>query len=289
MDERLERILTQLAAQHAPQVLPMWDRRGDYAQRLPRLARLLANYNLLVIMADFPQSLRAADQDPGALIQAWADAYGQLYTLLARALFPSFTRVSARYADSRWPVIVSIYGEAAPVIGVLAGYVAPFVVYRQPESTVSEVELIGLMEVILEELEASNLPRDASKRLVAEGASILKRLLLMPVRQLPVTEFDRTIFTDSQRLIPVKDAPGTPPLLPEEDSDLLNQPTAFDIQALTPDRAAYTSRADTETLNRTQTIPPGAPPPEAARGLLFPRFRRGKRRPPVPRLPGDQD
>ncbi len=289
MDERLERVLTRLAAQHAPQALQMWDRRGDYAQRLPRLARLLANYNLLVIMADFPQSLRAADQDPAALIQSWADAYGEFYTLLARSLFPSFTRVHASYADAHWPVIVSIYGEAAPVICVLAGYVSPFVVYRQLQATVSEVELIGLMEVILDELEAANLPRDASKRLVAEGAGILKRLLLMPVRQLPVTEFDRAIFTDSQRLIPVQDAPATPTALPEADEDLLNQPTAFDIQALTPDRAAYTSRADTETLTRTQTISSDSPMPEATRGLLFPRFRRGKRRPPVPRLPGDHD
>jgi hypothetical protein len=54
MDRRLEQLLLALAQQYAPQLAQSWDRTGDFAQRLPVWVRQLANYNILVIMGDFP-------------------------------------------------------------------------------------------------------------------------------------------------------------------------------------------------------------------------------------------
>lgn len=283
--ERLETILLRLAQQHAPQAMRVWDAQDP--QRLARLARYLASYNVLVIIGDFPQTLRGVSQDMGTEIQQWVEGYGLLYLLLARSLFPSFAGLKAEYADPHWPVVVTIHGDSAPVIEALAGLVVPYIAARQTEAVVSEIELIGLMEIVLETLEASTLPRDAYKRLVNDGAALLKRLLVSSIRQLPLTNFDRRIFTDSQRFIPL---PPEPPTLPEEDSGLLGD-TRVDVTTLRPEQAAYTP-PDTQTLTATQSLTPAnnpAPKPPEAPSLFAPRRGEVKRRPPVPRLPGDDD
>lgn len=281
--DRLEDIILRLAQQLAPQTLRAWN--VNDPQRVARLARVLASYNLLVLVGDFPQSLRSVSQDMGAEIQKWVDGYGQLYLLLARSLFPSFTGVRAQYADEHWPVVITIKGDAAPVIEALAGFVAPYVAARQNAPVVSEPELIGLMEVVLDALEATTLPFDAYKRLVNDGALLIKRLLLCSIRQLPLTGFDRQIFSDSQKFIPI---PTEPPVLPEEDSALLmGQDTRVDVTSL--------KSSDTQTLTNTQpvngSVPPASPdkPGSSAPPFFVPRRGETKRRPPVPRLPGDED
>ncbi len=283
--DRLEEILLRLAQQHAPQVLRAWQ--PDDPQRLERLARHLASYNVLVIVGDFPQTLRSVSQDMGAEIQSWVDGYGQMYLLLARSLFPSFTGVKAQYADDRWPVVITLHGDSAPVIEALAGLIAPYIAARQTEAVVSEIELIGLMDLVLDTLEATTLPRDVYKRLVNDGVVLLKRLLMASIRQLPLTSFDRRVFTDSERFIPL---PPEPPTLPEEDSGLLGD-TRVDVATLRPDQAAYTP-PDTQTLTATQSLNPTDSPatkPSETPSFFVPRRGEVKRRPPVPRLPGDED
>lgn len=294
--DRLEDVILRLAQQYAPQVLRAWN--VNDPQRVARLARYLASYNVLVLVGDFPQNLSGVSQDMGTEIQKWVDGYGQLYLLLTRALFPSFTGVSAQYADDHWPVIVTIRGDSAPVIEALAGFVAPYIALRQTDSIVSELELIGLMETVLESLEAITLPLDAYKRLVNDGALLLKRLLASSIRQLPLTNFDKKIFTDSERFIPL---PPEPASLPEEDSGLLavNQDTHVDITSLKPAQAAYTP-SDTQTLTSTQPVSAGeekSTPTEPLKAenssppAAFFALRRGdnKRPPPVPRLPDKKD
>jgi hypothetical protein len=290
MDRRLEQTLMALAQQYAPQALRQWDRRGNEGQQLASLARQLANFNLLVIVGDFPQSLQSLTQDVATQIQAWVNGYGQMYHLLAGALFPSYIQLNAQYADDRWPVIIYMQGAATPVIQKLAGYVAPFVVYRQMDARVSEAELLGIMDLVLDELEAGSIPRDAYKKLRADGVGILKDMLNMPIRQLPLTEFDRPIITDSQRIAPPPlptVAPPEPPTLPEEDSQI----TRIDLGSLPPEKAAYT-RGETEKLTQTQNMTPNTaaitseqppvppPPPETnpLKGSSIPIFFNRKKK-----------
>ncbi|MEZ4667603.1 MAG: hypothetical protein R3E39_06755 [Anaerolineae bacterium] len=286
MNQREEQILVDLAQRYAPQLLPMWDRSGTLDERLPRLARGLASYNILVIMADQPYSLLTIGQNVGGLIYDWANGYMQFYKCLCGDLFPSFTQITAHPTDDRWPIMIYIRGVATPVIQRMAGFVAPYVVHRQFDTQVSDAELIGLVDMILDELEAGNLSRDAYKRLREEAVTILKQMLNSPVQQLPLTEFDRAIFSDSQRLVPVKlenlppvTSPPPPPTLPE-------------TGRIQPPR-----QADTQQLMSTEVMPapPKLEPPddwEDSRRLLSPNIMFGakkedekKRRPPVPPLP----
>jgi hypothetical protein len=209
MDQREENVLVTLTQQYAQPLLPMWDRRGDFDERLPRLARGLASYNILVLMADQPYSLQSIHQNVGALIQEWANHYVELYRRICDDLFPSFNQVSLHSTDRQWPIIVYLHGTATPVIQRIAGFVAPYIVQRQFSPKVSEVELRGLMDLILDELEAGNLDRETYKQLRNDTVEILKQILATPVHQLAVTNFDREIFTDSQRLVPVRVEPPT--------------------------------------------------------------------------------
>jgi len=293
MDQRLEQLLLALAQQYAPPLAQAWERKSDLATRLPAWARALADYNILVIMGDFPASLQTLGQDVNGHIQAWVNGYGQFYHLLARALFPSYAHLSAHYTDDKWPVVIYMQGAATPVIQRMAGYVSPYIVQRQLDAIVYEAELLGVMDLILDELEAGSLPREAYKALRTEGIAILKQLLAAHMRQLSLTEFDRAIFTDSQRIIPLPERL----LLPGDDAPTTPEPPVHNM----PRRAD-----DTETLTATQhiapppTVPESAPAtnpkPEAAKSFgssipIF--FSRGKddkkRRPPVPPLPGKKD
>lgn len=293
MDQRVEQILLTLAQQYAPQLVADW--RGDTGH----LARALANYGILVIMGDHPYSLRGLGEDIRASIQAWVNSYGQFYSLLAQTLFPSLNQVSAHYTDDKWPVIIFIRGNAQPIIQRMAGYVSPFIFYRQLNSPVSEIELLGLIDMILDELEAYSLPLEVHKHLRVQGVALLKQMLNSQMRQLLLTDFDKPLFTDSQRFIPV---PSLPPILPEEDSQITR-----------PDQLY--NRTDTARLTQTEAfvavkppdMPPAmppqpetppakaeaAPPAESQFGSAIPIFFNRKeptgkiRRPPIPPIPGD--
>ncbi|MFN8450957.1 MAG: hypothetical protein U0521_20850 [Anaerolineae bacterium] len=134
-------------------------------------------------------------------VKTWTDGYQEFYRLLSKALFPSFERVTAFYVDQGQPLIVAVYGEATPVIIALAGFVAPYVVARQGTRPL-EVEVVGMMDMILEELEATDLPRDEYRHLRDNGAATLRQLLDSAVRQLPLTPAARPMFEDRRRSAP---------------------------------------------------------------------------------------
>lgn len=207
MDQRLDKILTRLAQRHAPELLRQLP--AGKAERLPILARRLASYNLLVLLGEVAQPVTSPDTI--MRVQTWADGYIRLYSLLAHHLFPSFSHISAQYADDKLPVVIVIKGAATPLMHVLAGFVSPFIEQRQAQRTVSEVELLGLMDTLLDELEASDLPREDYKSVRADGVAILKDMLRSPVRQLSLTPFDRPLFSD----LPQPPAPSLPSTLPE--------------------------------------------------------------------------
>lgn len=191
MNTRLERTLVNLAQQHAQHLVTAGSFRPTDSQRIPTLARALAAYDLLVMMGYLPPALlTSADKH----IQEWVDAYGQLYHLLAGRLFPSLIAINAEYIDDQLPVIIVIQGAATPVIQIFAGLITPYIATRQSFPVVSEAELLGLMDIVLEELEATDLPRKEYNLLKVDGARILARLLECKVRQVGVTLSDRAIF-----------------------------------------------------------------------------------------------
>jgi hypothetical protein len=304
MDQREENVLVALAQQYAQPLLPMWDRGGKFDDRLARLARGLASYNILVLMADQPYSLQSINQNIGTLIQEWANHYVELYQRICADLFPSFNHVSLHSTDRQWPIIIYLHGTATPVIQRLAGFVAPYIVERQFSPKVSEVELNGLMDLILDELEAGNLNREAYKRLRNDTVVILRKILETPVHQLMITHFDRDIFTDSQRIMPpVKFDPPPTPMPPVTIPE--TPPTKFPPMNPPPQSVR---QADTEQLMSTDIMQ--APPPKQDDSRLMPPVQvrdnsqftfsnpltglrrdkdNGKKaRPPVPPLPKEE-
>lgn len=268
---RLERNLVAAARRYAPTLVPAgWQKPGDYAGALPELARALATYNVLVMAGEAGQ----------ASVKAWTDGFQAFYGALAGTLFPSYQRISAFYLDQEQPLLVALYGEATPVIVTMAGFVTPYVVARQGTRPL-EVELLGMIDMILEELEATDLPRDEYRRLRDTGASLLRGLLESNVRQLPVTPAARPIFDEmnAQRGASTppatqaakSSAPPPPPDLPEPPAP----------PAMPPDLPEYVSPPPVKPQEDARRFDPDAVP-------IF--FNPGKRDsaqplPPVPPLP----
>jgi hypothetical protein len=185
-------------------------------------------------------------------INRWVESYVNLYDLLTRRLFPSFTKIKAFYADAEQPPIVVVQGAATPVLVVLARYVTPYVAARQSD-TPSDLELFGLTDLLLEALEAGDLPRDEYRNLRDDSAAQLRRILAQPVRQralMPphpqLAATFATIVPEGFIPDPVEPATPQPPSLPE-----------------TPSESPF-----------GPSIP-----------VFFDRRSRGRRSPPVPKLP----
>ncbi|MCZ2096157.1 MAG: hypothetical protein LC121_07810 [Anaerolineae bacterium] len=124
-----------------------------------------------------------------------------------------------------------------------------------------EVEVVGMMDMILEELEATDLPRDDYRRLRDDGAAMLRQLLDAPVRQLPLTPPARPIFEDmaAQRPadhqpadLPIEMVIGTQQALPPPPADLPEPPPLPD------------------TMPEEIQAPPAAAPVEPAKRLFDP-------------------
>ncbi len=208
---RLESSLIHVSRRYAPALIPAgWQKPGDYPGALPDLARALATYNVLVMLGEVAPTA----------VKDWTDGYQSFYQTMCAALFPSFTRVGAFFVDQNSPLIVALYGEATPVILAMAGFVVPYVVARQGTRP-SDVEVLGMMDMILDELEATDLPREEYRRLRDSGAAVLRGLLEGGARQLPLTPAARPIFDDmaAQRPAPPistpEAAPPAPTTLPE--------------------------------------------------------------------------
>jgi len=272
---RLEHALITVARRYAPSLIPTgWQRPGDYPGALPELARALASYNVLLMSAEAPQTS----------VKHWTDGYQSFYQLLSGTLFPSFTRVSAFYIDQQEPLIVALYGEATPVITAMAGYVAPYVVARQGMRP-PEVEILGMMDMILEEVEATDLPRDDYRRLRDSGAQVLRQLLDSGVRQMPLTPPTRAmIFDDMTAQRP------NPPATPQSQRTAPPPPT--DLPEPPPAPAPPPSDLPEYLPPPPVTPPTNEPPkrrfdPDAVPIFFNPGSgsQRGTNVPPVPPLP----
>lgn len=208
MTTRIEHVLGTLAQRHAPALLnqPM---QGDARWRA--IANGLARQGVLVLMAEVGAA-NHPNQDP--LVNQWIALYGELYYAFAQALFPSFTGVDAVYADNQLPPMVVITGECVPVIRVLAGYAAPYIARRQGTMP-SDAELRGVLVYMLDELEASDLPRVRYENLVQTSMDLLRRLCQQPMRQITLTDFSRPVF-------------GEEPAQPQPPATIPDQPKQSD-------------------------------------------------------------
>lgn len=275
---RLETVLMRLARRYAPPlVTPGWENPGDYPGRLSDLATALAGYDLF-ITAGQPQ----AGVDASAATTAWVESYVRLYDILARALFPSFRQIDAYYADYDEPPLIVIKGSATPVIMMLSGFIAPYIAARQATGVYSDFELVGVLEMLLDELEAGDLPREELRQVRDEAAQQVRQLLRGPVHQLRITaprsalarSFDIADTGEIAVAPPVQPAPLQPPEVPE-----IGLPNATPPPPdILPELDALPEKPEFSDESR----PFGATIP-----IFFEAKPRGVRPPPVPDLPED--
>jgi len=209
-DGRIEKILIQIAAQYAPQILRQWDQRLPIETRCAWLARRLADFNILVIVGGHNYSLQSIAETVENNIHQWVNGFGRLYYLLAQTLFPNYGFLDAHYTDEGWPLVIYLQGAATPIIQQMAGLVYPYVVKARLEPEISHMELVGVMEEVLDQLVVSGLPRGTQVALRNEGAAAIKFMLKQPIEQLWLTEFDNNTFEDSQRYRPQPSIPMPP-------------------------------------------------------------------------------
>ncbi|HRF94808.1 MAG TPA: hypothetical protein PLZ51_06435 [Aggregatilineales bacterium] len=209
--DRFERILYKLAQRHAPHLTPAgWNQAGDKLERVQKLARDLARYSVLVMVGNVAQP-KAIDVQ----VTQWVNLHAQFYGLLARTLFPTFSNIQAQYADSLTPPVVVMMGDASPVLNGMAGIVLPYLAMRQPKATdVSDGELLGLMDILLKDLEAGDLPSAVYTDIQHQCAVLLRQLLKGSVTHVMLTLFDKPVL---EMITPEKpkDIPLKPTLLPK--------------------------------------------------------------------------
>ena len=209
MKARLDRVLKKLALEHTPHLIAQYKQmEGDQIAHIQWLARQLARYNVVVLAGKLKEM-----HNVDLYVQDWLRGFGQFNALLTSNLYPSFNQISASNGDTvENPHIVVLQLDVEPVSNALAGYVIPYLAWRQPQRPYSEPELRGLMDIILrEELGVGNLQPDVFYRLQMEGVAILKQMLGVQMRYISVTTFDQPILS----LLP-KQPPQPPIMLPEE-------------------------------------------------------------------------
>ncbi len=227
-DPFIELILINIARKFAPNLVPQdWKRSGDLKKPLYTFARELANYHILVILGardnDAPQNNPVDVRETGEI-------YMRFYHLLAKQLFSSLPpRIDASYYSySRATLMIMFDAEARGVIEVMAGYVAPYVVERQGSRALAPTELQGLMDKILQKLDAGDSTQAEYRLMREEGAEILKQMVTMRLRQLPLTRFDEPFFNEI--VLPVL----PPTSLPEEEETQRTRPFVDQTSVMPP-------------------------------------------------------
>ena len=214
---RIERILIKLAERLSPN-LAKWAKEQQlknttHWERM--LARKFADsYSTVVILADeFTPEMRLTET---TLITNWVKGYQQFHRLIARTMFPSLNHFKAQYADDKMPPVIVLTIEPSPIANIFAGYVQPYLAVRQSQSDRwSELELRGLMDMILDELQAREFPPAVQDEMRRSGVALLAGMLQSKVRHLSLTDFDGQVLSKIQ-LPESKPATPRPQNLPGE-------------------------------------------------------------------------
>jgi hypothetical protein len=250
-EQRLEEILIRLAKTHAPVVIENWPAQRTEADALGKLARRLADFNILVITGEMTPSLQHITQDPTLLLQDWVNTYGDLYSTFVTAIFPHQTPViSGHYTDSLWPVIIYLRGAITPVVQAIAEYITPFIAIRQTSPLLSNAELIGVIDLILRNLEGQDISLEARNLLYDRGPKLLDSLLNGDIHQYPLIPPAQDLFSNSRPMRPVTQQPQRPPQPPDRP------------RPSTPDSLSNSSR-----LPAAPQRPPDPPRPSSLPGI----------------------
>lgn len=266
---RLERILSKLAQRHAPHLLARRQHiTANPVARVQALARKLARYGVLVLVGQVDDALAPHRQ---LVVEDWVQAYARFYASLAVPLLPSYAQLEAREADAEVPPIIVLLGQAAPVIDVCAGLVNPYLAQRGPEGGITDLELGGLMDEVLVDLDVDNLPPAARRDLRENGRLALRRLVNAPITLISLTTFDRPILPPAPRMPPAT-LPETPAAKPQVAPAPDPAPMDYELEQLPDD--------------------PDAPPTPTEQLFTreLPLLRSASDRlPPVPRLKDEDD
>ena len=217
MTARVERILDKLTRRQAPHLVPnRWDQLpGSSIQKVQKIARRLADYDVVVIVGQLPDDLMPMKD---LHIQDWVRSHHQFYNLLAKQLFPSYSGFKAYFADMRMPPVVVLEGEAVPVMNILAGYVTPYVSIRQAQGNATMLEIQALMDEILTELAADDLNYEDYVTLRQGGVNLIRQMLRATVQHISLTLLDKPILDQVEPIcLQEPAAPPRPATMPEEE------------------------------------------------------------------------
>lgn len=189
MSTRLEHILVELARRHASHLLANVP--ADES-RLVLLADGLAKNGVLVMFGE-------VDQQYQTTIQVWMNLYSGFYYLLASNLFSMHSAHRLGRMDQQFPPVLVLHGDSFPVIEIMGSYVIPFVDYRQREAGATLLELRGVMMLILEALEAGDLPQTEQTRIRDQGVDLLSQMVQLRVRQYALTSFAPPLLQQLQQ------------------------------------------------------------------------------------------
>jgi hypothetical protein len=208
---RLETVLKMLVKQVTGRLdLPEY----SFNDRVEQLAHRLTGEGVIVLVGDLHPNYRGQRDEH---LQKWVNNYAELYYLLNVGLFDTTDEPTAYVADNKYPLFVVFEARTLVVMRVLAGLIIPYIALRQADGKASRAELRGMIEMILEELEASTLPHEKYTHIRNRGIILLDALLKSEIRQVSLTNFSRQFLIDvgaSQTTVADSPRPDSLPELP---------------------------------------------------------------------------
>ncbi|MEL6404391.1 MAG: hypothetical protein AAFR81_08495 [Chloroflexota bacterium] len=271
MTKRLNNTLTSLADQYAPDLLIHAP--PDGKQRIPYLADGLVRAGVLVMTADIPTN------NYQLLLRRWVNGYGQLYNVLSTNLFTTVTGINLGTVDNMTPPVVVLKGEAVPVIDVLAGYVVPYVTFRQRTTTLSEAEIRGLITFMLEELEADDITMQVLNTISRTSGRVIKELVTLPIRQYSLTTMKKQLFHNTDML--PKPPTTTPQPAPEK------KPKTQSKRPELPPGLPETGKLNSDILTGKKPVSPSDEEPTQPMPIWFDDEEDSGFQPPVPPVGSD--
>lgn len=248
MTTRLESILKTLVRQVTGNLYLEPD---SFNERVEQLASRLANDGVIVLVGRLhPQFHGQRNQH----VQAWVNAYAQLYYLLCMGLFDTTDEPTAYIADNKYPVIVVFEARMLVVARVLTGLIIPYIALRQSDGQASRAELRGMIEMMLEELAATNLPHEKYTHIRDRGLELLDTLLKSEIQQVSLTEFSRQFILDEGSTQTPIQNPPRPDSLPELPKQ---KPTTMPLSPKdSPDNILRIPTPDTRSKSSAPIPPP---------------------------------